>query len=487
MQRLFARRALLPEGWARDVCVEIGEDGCASAVRAGAAAPPDAETVPGVLVPGMPNLHSHAFQRAMAGLGERGHFAAPPTEVGAPASVSDVVHASDDAAARAAAARDSFWSWRETMYAFVAQLSPDDVHAIASQLFVEMLTAGYTGVAEFHYLHHAPDGRPYADPAAMAEAVIAAARETGIALTLLPVLYVHGGFGDQPAGPAQRRFVHAPDDFAALLQLLATRHAGAPGLRLGVAPHSLRAVSPSALARVIAAGDALGEDAPVHVHVAEQIREVEDCVAWSGRRPVAWLLDHAPVGPRWCLVHATHIDADELHALARSGAVAGLCPSTEANLGDGLFPLAAYLEAGGALGIGSDSNVSVSPRAELRLLEYGQRLRAQARNIAASPARPATGARLYAAALDGGARALGQPMGAIAPGHRADYLALDDEHPLLVGRSDDLVLDALVFAGEHNPLRQVMVGGAWVVRDGAHPAQAEVAARYRRVMRKLLG
>jgi formimidoylglutamate deiminase len=500
MHRVFASRALLPTGWAERVTVTIAPDGAIAAVETGAA--PDArasraEHVAGVLLPGMPNLHSHAFQRAMAGLGERAAEATGPGAPDIPPALSPGVspdaapNASPDAASAAGNPADSFWTWREVMYGFVSRLEPDDVQAIAAQLYLEMVTAGYTGVAEFHYLHHAPDGRPYADRATMAMAVVAAAREIGIGLTLLPVLYMTGGFGGAPPKPTQRRFLHTCEGFAALLADLQARLGNDPQLCLGMAAHSLRAVPPEALARVLSDldGDAgLGALAPIHVHVAEQQQEVADCLAWSGQRPVAWLLDHAPVGPRWCLVHATHMTPHETRALARSGAVAGLCPTTEANLGDGLFPLATYLEAGGRLGIGSDSHVSVSPIAELRWLEYGQRLVTRSRNVAAraSAAERSTGARLYRKALAGGAQALGRRVGAIAAGQRADFIFVDDQHPRLYGRSGDLLLDALVFSGEDNPVRDVMIGGAWVVRNGVHAAAERVQARFRRTMDRLL-
>ncbi|MDE0335931.1 MAG: formimidoylglutamate deiminase, partial [Defluviicoccus sp.] len=360
-------RVLTPEGWLAPGRIEIGGDGRIAAVGAGEGS----ERVGGIALPGMPNLHSHAFQRAMAGLTER-----------------------------AGPGADSFWTWRETMYRFVARLDPNDVEAIAAQLYCEMLKAGYTAVAEFHYLHHAPDGSPYGDPAEMAERVTAAARRTGIALTLLPVLYDAGGFGGAPTGGAQRRFANDADRLLGIVETMRQRHGAEPGFRVGLAPHSLRAVGPESLADAVAGLDAMDGDASIHIHIAEQTREVEDCVAWSGRRPVEWLLDAHDVGPRWCLVHATHMTDGETRALAATGAVAGLCPTTEANLGDGLFPLQHYLETGGRLGIGSDSHVSVSPVEELRWLEYGQRLTSRRRNVAASP-EGSTGARLHAAALDG--------------------------------------------------------------------------------------
>ncbi|WP_428262417.1 formimidoylglutamate deiminase [Haliangium sp.] len=473
MGRVFAKHALLPAGWADDVSIEIAPEGDIVRVDRDSAVAA-AEVARGTVIPGMPNLHSHAFQRAMAGLGERAAGADPRGD-------------GDDSAARAR--EDSFWSWREAMYRFVGRLEPDDVRAIAAQLYLEMVTAGYTAVAEFHYLHHAPDGRPYQTRTAMADAVVDAAAEVGLGLTLLPVLYAAGDFGGRPPSPAQRRFVHDSDGFAGLLAELARRHGGRPQVRVGIAPHSLRAAPPEALARVLADVDALagelGPEAPIHIHIAEQQREVDGCLAWSGRRPVAWLLDNAAVGARWCLVHATHMDEDEVTALAASGAVAGLCPTTEANLGDGLFPLRAYLDAGGRLGVGSDSHTSISPIEELRWLEYGQRLRAQVRNVAASSDTRSTGARLWRAALVGGAQALARPVGAIAPGQRADLVVLDDDHPALIARRGDLLLDALVFAASTSPVRDVMVGGAWVIRDRQHSAGEAITDRFRRVMRRL--
>ncbi|MCC7330687.1 MAG: formimidoylglutamate deiminase, partial [Gammaproteobacteria bacterium] len=342
-----------------------------------AALPAATALLPEGRLPGMPNVHSHAFQRALAGC----------TEWAGPGA-------------------DSFWSWRERMYALARQLAPADIEAIATWLYVEMLEAGYTSVCEFHYLHHQPDGRPYADPAATSRALIRAAAAAGIRLTLLPVLYQQGGFGGRPPGPAQRAFVHALPGYFALLEAL--RGGQGPLLRVGIALHSLRAVAPGALDEVLAWRAATDPQCPVHIHVAEQPREVAECQAWSGRRPVEWLLERGVVDAHWCLVHATHMTGGEARALAQSGAVAGLCPTTEANLGDGLFPLAEFLAAGGRIGIGSDSHVSVSPVEELRWLEYGQRLATGRRNVAATAAEPHCGARLFRAAVAGGARALGQ-------------------------------------------------------------------------------
>lgn len=405
-----------------------------------------AERLSGLVVPGMPNLHSHAFQRAMAGLAER-----------------------------AGPAGDNFWRWREVMYRFLAVLTPEDIEAIAGQLYVECLQHGYTSVAEFHYLHNAPDGSRYADPAELAHRIVAAAHTAGIGLTLLPVLYCHSQFGGAPPSEAQRRFIMAPDAYATLCQSLAGE------TRLGVAPHSLRAVTPEELAAAIA----IAGDKPIHIHIAEQEKEVADCLAWSGARPVAWLLDHAPVDHRWCLVHATHMDDGERSRLASSAAVAGLCQTTEANLGDGSFPLRAFLAEGGRFGIGSDSNVCTSPVEELRWLEYIRRLEARARNVTETRPGASVATSLYTRALAGGAQALGRGASAIAPGGLADLVVLDTGHPALVGRSGDAILDAWLFSGNSTPVRDVMVAGQWLVRDGVHRAQQAVATTFARTMRRL--
>ncbi|MCX7892650.1 MAG: formimidoylglutamate deiminase [Burkholderiales bacterium] len=455
-RRLHAPVAMLPDAWASDVLVEIDDGGVIASVTPGVPRG-EAEDAGGPLVPGMPNLHSHAFQRAMAGLAER---------MGSP--------------------EDSFWTWREVMYRFLARLDPDDCHAIASQLYVEMLREGYTAVAEFHYLHRDPAGRRYADPAEMSLAHVRAAREAGIAITHLASLYAHGGFGGAPLAPGQRRFATAPADVLEIVRRVRAEHRADPDVRAGVAPHSLRAVSPPLLAELL---DGLAEaapTAPVHIHAAEQVKEVEDCLAWSGRRPVEWLLDNAPVDERWCLVHCTHMTREETRRLAASGAVAGLCPTTEGNLGDGIFPFPAFFAADGHFGIGGDSHVSRSPVEELRWLEYVQRLQHRRRNLAASPARPSVGATLWRRALDGGCRALARPAGAIAPGARADLVVLDGEHPDLEGRRDDAILDTLVFSGSERLVRHVAVSGRWVIRDRRHEREHAIADRYRRAVAKLL-
>ena len=450
----LAPLALLPDGWAKRVRIDVDADGTIAGVWPGGETS-GAEALAGPVLPGMPNLHSHAFQRAMAGLAER------------------------------AGGGDDFWGWRQVMYRFLERLGPDEVEAVAAQLYIEMLKSGYTAVAEFHYLHHAPDGRPYADPAELSRRVIAAAGRVGIGLTHLPVLYARGGFDDAPLTEGQRRFTGDPERLLALVQALAADHADDPNLRFGVAPHSLRAVAPDMLAALVAGAHGADPMAPIHIHIAEQTREVEDCVARTGARPVEWLLSEAPVDGRWCLIHATHLNPVETVALAASDAVAGLCPTTEANLGDGLFPLADYLAVGGKLGIGSDSHISVSPIEELRWLDYGQRLTRRRRAIAANETSPSPGERLFRLALDGGAQATGRPIGRIESGCRADLLVLDADGPTLAGRPTDRLLDALIFAGNANPVRDVMVGGGWRVREGRHPAEQAVFDDYRRALATL--
>lgn len=456
MTAYFAPTALLPDGWADAVRIEADATGAITAVTAKSEAR-NASILTGAVLPGMPNLHSHAFQRAMAGWAER------------------------------AGSGGDFWGWRETMYRFLARLGPDELEAVATQLYIEMLKAGYTAVGEFHYVHHDPSGAPYDAPSEMSNRLIAAATRAGIGLTLLPVLYAQGGFDGQPTGIGQRRFATDPDGLLSIAAILRRAHAGDPQIRIGIAPHSLRAVSPEALAALVAGVQAEDGMAPIHIHVAEQQREVEDCLAWSGARPVEWLLGEAPVDGRWCLVHATHMTEQEIQSLAASDAVAGLCPTTEANLGDGLFPLPDYLSGGGKLGIGSDSNVSISPVEELRWLEYGQRLVRRERLVAASEDTPSTGARLFTQALAGGAQALGRPTGRIEVGCRADLLVLDPDNPTLIDRSGDGLLDSLVFAGNQNPIKDVVVGGRRVIRDGRHAAEEAALDGFTRALRTLAG
>ena len=400
-------------------------------------------------VPGIANLHSHAFQRVMAGMAEH----------------------------RTRSAGDSFWTWRETMYRFAHRFTPDTLRAVALQLYVEMLEAGFTSVCEFHYLHHAPDGAPYADRAAMSHALIDAAGEAGIRMTLLPVLYMTGGFDGRLLDDRQRRFGHDVDGYLRLLEAL--RPLQTDMLRVGCALHSLRAVPPDAMTTVLAA---LPADAPVHIHIAEQTGEVDECIALRQARPVRWLLDHAAVDARWTLVHATHLDADEVRGVAASGATVALCPTTEANLGDGLFPLRDYLDAGGAWGIGSDSHVSVSPVEELRWLEYGQRLVTRERTIAADVETGSVGATL----LHGVAASASQATGFARALLANDQIVLDVDAPALVGAVDADVLDRWLFAGNRNLVRDVCVGDRWVVEDGQHRQRDAAFLVYRDAIATLL-
>lgn len=445
---IFAAHALLPDGWHDGVRLSL--DGTQIArVEAGVAPQPNDERCD-VLLPGVANLHSHAFQRGMAGLAERRGGGA-----------------------------DTFWTWRETMYAVALALTPREVEAIAAQLFVEMLEAGFVAVGEFHYLHHGPDGTPYDDLAAMAAALAGAAEAAGISLTLLPTFYAHSGFGGAPPGAGQRRFVNDLDRFERLVAATQSVVAATAGARLGLAVHSLRAATPEQIAAVAA----MRPQDPLHVHVAEQAREVEDCLAWWGRRPVELLLD-AGVDARWCLVHATHTSAQESIALAASGAVAGLCPVTEANLGDGTFAAAAHLRCGGRWGIGSDSNVLVGVADELRQLEYAQRLDRRERNVLAAPGR-STGRTLLDGALVGGAQALGRERAALAPGASADLVALDAAHPALLARRDDALLDAWIFASSRPAVAHVWCRGRKRVSHGRHVAREAIGARFAAAMSAL--
>ncbi len=454
MPVFFAERALLADGWARHVRLNVDADGVLQHIQTDAT-DEDAERLNGPLLPGMPNLHSHAFQRLMAGLAE---VAGNPN--------------------------DSFWTWRDLMYRLVATLSPEQIQIIARQLYIEMLKAGYTSVAEFHYVHHDLNGQPYANPAELGLRISQAASESGMGLTLLPVLYSHAGFSGQPPSEGQRRFIHSSDSYLDLHQRLHAALSSQPNQRLGLCFHSLRAVTPEQIDHVLGASST---DSPVHIHIAEQQKEVDDCLAWSGKRPLQWLFDHAPVDARWCLVHATHANADEVRQMAASRAVAGLCLTTEANLGDGIFPAVDYLAQGGRLGIGSDSHVSVSVAEELRWLEYGQRLRDQKRNRLYRSDQPMIGRTLYDAALQGGAQALGQPIGELAVGKRADFVVLDGADPYIACAEGDAILNRWLFAGGDRQVRDVMVGGRWVVRDGRHKDEQRSAQDFAGVLKAMLG
>lgn len=413
--------------------------------------PRDGDERHGVVIPATANVHSHAFQRAMAGLAEiRGE------------------------------GTDTFWTWRDTMYRFALSMSPDDVEAVAAQAYVEMLESGFAAVGEFHYLHHAQDGSSYEAPAEMASRILAAARDVGIGTTLLPVFYAHSTFGGAAPKPEQRRFITDIAAFARLLEECRRQTEGRPNEAVGVAPHSLRAATPSELSEIVA----MAGDDPIHIHVAEQTKEVDDCVAWSGARPVRWLLDHADVDDRWCLVHATHMDGAEIRDAARSHAVAGLCPVTEANLGDGFFNARAYIGGGGRFGIGTDSNVSIGVAGELRQLEYAQRLKARTRNVCASPG-GSSGRMMLEAVWAGGGQALARASGRLAPGAIADLLTLRADHPTLAGKVDDQILDAWIFSVGDEAVDCLWSAGRKVVADGRHVFRERVASRFKATILKL--
>ena len=437
MTTVFARKALLPDGWTDAVRLTIA-NGRIERVEPGVARGKggDAETENeqelGFVIPGLCNAHSHAFQRALAGHTEQ----------------------------RSPEGRDNFWSWRERMYALAGRVSAGALRVIARQAYCEMLRSGYTSVAEFHYLHRDPTGASGGD--AMFEAIATAARDSGIRLTYVPVHYERAGFEDPEPTARQASFAMKIDEFIAHYERVAAR--AQDGIDVGIGAHSLRAVTPSSLERI---ADAAGTDVPLHIHVAEQLREVEQCYSSYGRRPVRWLLENHEVGANWNLVHATHLDDDETTALARSGAVAVLCPSTEANLGDGLFRLHDFLSAGGRIAIGSDSHVSINPFEELRWLEYGQRLISRSRNVV-SLRDSHVGSELFTRALEGGAQAAGQETAGLQVGAPADFVVFSDDDPMFAGHDDESRLDALVFSGYPLPVERVMVGGEWVVVDAVH-------------------
>jgi formimidoylglutamate deiminase len=437
-RKLRFESVLLPQGWGRDVVVSIDAMGVINGIGG-----EGGERVSGIAVPGMANVHSHAHQRLMQGLAER-----------------------------AGPGADSFWTWREVMYGFALKLSPDDLEAVAAQTYMEMLLAGFTAVGEFQYLHHQPDGTPYDNRAEMSSRCVAAAEESGIGMTMLPVLYSYGGFGGQAPHAGQRRFINNVDGFLEIKSKLGG----------GVAPHSLRAVTKDDLNAVLKAVPA---GASVHIHVAEQIKEVEDCVAWSGARPVQYMLDNFAVNENWCAIHATHMTEQETSRLAKSGAVAGLCPTTEANLGDGVFPAVGYQKSNGRFGIGSDSHISISAAEDLRMLEYSQRLIHHTRNALAGGAGRSTGRALFEGALRGGAQALQQNMGVIEVGKRADFVVLDSEHHALLARAEDNALDAWIFSGGNACVRDVYVAGSQLVKDREHVHQARISQNFKKTLARL--
>ena len=437
---------LLPDGWARDVAVATDDAGMITAVSPGATG--SGESFGGVCVPGLANVHSHAHQRAMAGLAERSGPGA-----------------------------DSFWTWREAMYGFALKMRPEELQAVAAQLYVECLKSGFTSVGEFQYLHHQPDGSAYDTRAELSLRCLEASREAGIGMTMLPVLYAYSGFGGQAPTANQRRFLNDGQGFQRIVAEIASSLRGHE--RMGIAPHSLRAVTVGLLREVMTA------EGPVHIHIAEQVKEVEDCLAFNGQRPVEYLLNEFDLNARWSLIHATHMNGRETVALAGSGAQAALCPVTEANLGDGIFNGVEYMNAGGAIAIGTDSHVSVGAAEELRMLEYSQRYLTRARTVLSGGPERSTGRNLFAAALAGGARSIAQPASGFAVGQRLDAVVLDSDHPALIGREGNGILDAWIFSGGSSCVRHVIVGGNIVVRDGHHAREDEIKTKFAAAMKRL--
>jgi formimidoylglutamate deiminase len=448
---IFAKTALLENGWAENVRLVLTQ-GAIKAITMGAE-PAAGDIRVDTLLPALANLHSHSFQRAIAGMTE---FRAQ--------------------------GRDSFWTWRDLMYRFVNRITPEQLEAIAAMVFVEMQEAGYASVGEFHYVHHQKGGAPYADVAELSNRIFAAASATGIGLTHLPVLYTYGAAGQLPLAEGQLRFGNDVDQFLALAEAARRGLSHLPAdAHVGIAPHSLRATSPADLARLFAAH----KSGPIHIHAAEQPKEVKDVEAWLGARPVEWLLNNAQVNQNWCLIHATHMTEEETRLLAKSGAVAGLCPITEANLGDGPFNGPLYLAGGGAFGIGSDSNVNISLTEELRMLEYSQRLRDLARNVLVKD-EGSVGKTLYLGAAHGGARALGRNSGSIAVGRLADLVAIDRAAPALCALEQHQILDGLVFAAKDSVVTDVWAAGRHNVQNGRHKARDKIVSDYRRSMKALL-
>lgn len=448
-----------PNGWLSPGFLDVGDDGKIVSVSATCPKGRRATKLAGFGVPGLSNLHSHAFQRALAG---RTEFVT------------------------GALAEDNLWTWRREMYRMVDRLTPEAYGAIGALVYLEMLQFGMTAVCEFHYVHHQPGGARHANPAEMSDRLIAAAQETGLGLTILPVLYAHGGIG-KPVEPTQQRFVHSVDEYLQLIDTLRGRRCDNANLNVGLALHSLRAVTPSEAKAALAGMQAMDPAARLHIHVSETTHEVAEVEAGLGARPVQWLLDNVGLDDRWCLVHATHLDASEIAGSAASGAVAGLCPLTEATMGDGFFPLVEYHKAGGAWGIGTDSHYSTSIAEELRILECGKRLELRRRNVIARPGEGAvhSGRVHFDTALAGGEQASGQGGGALVAGRRADLVMLDGDCNVLLGHGPDTVLDAWMLGGTQNPVRDVMVAGNWVIRGGHHPQEARIKAGYRAAMAQL--
>jgi len=456
-KKVWAASALLANGWASQVEISIDDTGDIASIRS------DVDYQQGekfeVLIPGIPNVHSHAHQRAMSGLGERANRAADGSS-------------------------DSFWSWRKVMYHYLERIQPEHLQHIAAQLYLEMLKHGYTCVGEFQYLHHDQSGQAYDNRAEMSLQCLQAANEVGLGFTALPVLYRYGGFGDAEPLDGQKRFLNNADGFIEIVDQLQQACRGDANCSVGIAPHSLRAVNRDLLANVIEQLG-IGNLAAIHVHIAEQRKEVDDCLAWSQQRPVEWLMNHFEIDQNWCLIHATHMTETETTNLARSGGIAGICPVTEGNLGDGFFNAPDYFSQNGNWAIGSDSHTTTDPVEELRWFEYGQRLLSGQRNVLVSDQHRNTGRSLLEGCWQGGALAIGRKIGLIETGYRADFVVLDTANPRLYGRVEDELLDSWIFSGSDNLVKQVYVGGKQLIKDGHHVNEVSIASHFRSTLDQL--
>jgi len=460
MNKLYAENILIGSQWQSNKTLSISKSGEILAIEEGKT--PSATILDGPVIPGMVNCHSHAFQRAFAGYSEyRGRSKS------------------------GAYVEDSFWSWRDIMYQFVGKMSPQDAHTVARFVYMEMLQAGYTSVAEFHYLHHQASGQQYDDPAEMSHQIINAASQTGISLTHLPVLYSYAGFGDMKPSQAQGRFIHSTDEYLKLIEALSDQYSDSANFKLGIAPHSLRAVNQQQLNEVTQHIRKIDKHSPIHIHIAEQMQEVNDCLQHHGQRPVEWLLDNFLMDCNWCLIHATHLTGSERCNLAKSSAVTGICPTTEANLGDGIFPAAEFLRQGGQVAIGSDSHISINVAEEIRLLEYAQRLTKHQRAVLVGEQCASVGQFLYSETCINGASAISQNVGKIAVGKRADLLVLDEQNPSLFSKKEHAILDAAIFSCAQLPVKDVFVAGRQVLHSGRHDHQSEIIENYRAVLTKL--
>ncbi|RBP79617.1 formimidoylglutamate deiminase [Marinomonas rhizomae] len=451
-QHYFSERALLSSGWAKDVLFSV-KNGQFHSFSADSTPTTDCHVLSGPVLPTLANVHSHAFQRVMAGAAE---VSLNPN--------------------------DSFWSWRDLMYKIVQKLTPDDAHIIAKQLYIDMLKAGYTQVGEFHYLHHDVNGQHYSQLGEMSNQIIAAADESGMGLTLLPVLYSHSGFGGQAPNTGQARFINSTDSYLALHQACDKALANHARHTLGICFHSLRAVTKSQIEAVLST---LKQDTPIHIHIAEQQKEVQDSLTFSGQRPVEWLHNEIGLNDRWCLVHATHLTAAERQTIATSQAVAGLCPTTEANLGDGIFPGVAFEQENGRWGIGSDSHVSLSIVEELRTYEYGQRLRDQQRNRLYRADQTSVGDNLYQQALLGGNQACNVSLG-LSQGNRADFMVLDESHPFIAASEAKDLLNRWLFATNENLVKDVFVAGQHTIKDFHHHQEESSRSAFTQVIKKAM-